>query len=174
MRGGSSHSYLSAIPGNGARFYGNLEIQTLGGAGFASQFSPTSEENGTQTVTIASNDAEASGSEVIWDLSEYGGIQISLGKSDGKVYTFILKDESSEGKREDGREKAGINWEVEIRAEKEAVSAWKPWGEFKATYRGKEKEDAGSLNTSQIKRIGLMMRRCVNATECDLLLIGEL
>lgn len=163
MRGGSSHSYLSALPGNGARFHGNLDTQTLGGAGFASQFSPTSEQNGTQTVTIASTDVGPNGKEVIWDLGKYDGIQIALGKSDGKVYTFILKDESTAGKREDGREKAGINWEVEIRAEKEGVSVWKPWREFKATYRGKEKEDAGNLNTRKIKRIGLMMRRWVKA-----------
>lgn len=166
MRGGSSHSYLSALPGNGARFYGRLDIQTLGGAGFASQFSPISEQ--------ASNGNEMGGNEIVWDLSEYDGIQISLGKGDGKIYTFILKDESSDGKREDGREKAGINWEVELKAEKGGLSVWKPWGEFKAFYRGKEKDDAGSLKTGQIGRIGLMMRRWVKTMECDFSLIRAL
>lgn len=102
-------------------------------------------------------------------------------KGDGKVYTFILKDEKPAGKREeDGREKAGINWEVDFRVGKEEGSSsadggekkeddddgvddvsriWVPWEEFKATYRGKDKKDAGELKTGEIRRIGLMMRR---------------
>lgn len=101
-------------------------------------------------------------------------------KGDGKVYTLILKDEVSAGKREeDGREKAGINWEVDCRVGKEEGGSgadsreegeesagdddvsriWVPWGEFKATYRGKDKKDAGELKTGEIRRIGLMMRR---------------
>lgn len=103
-------------------------------------------------------------------------------KGDGKVYTFILKDEVPAGKREeDGREKAGINWEVDFRVGEEEGSSggaeggekneeegagddrmtriWVPWGEFKATYRGKDKQDAGELKKGEIRRIGLMMRR---------------
>ena len=95
----------------------------------------------------------------MWDLSDYDGLQIDLGKGDGKTYAVILKDERSDVKRDDGREKAGINWEVDISAEKDGVIVWKPWSDFKAFYRGREKDDAGKLNRSQIRRIGLMMRR---------------
>ena len=90
-------------------------------------------------------------------------------EGDGKVYTLIMKDEAAAGKREDGREKAGINWEVDFRVkgeedrEKEGVTTtiWVPWDDFKATFRGKETKDAGELKTGKVRRIGLMMRRWV-------------
>ncbi len=95
------------------------------------------------------------------------------------MYTLILKDEEMPGKRDDGREKAVISWEVEFRAgqRKEAekdegdgsetskraksvsTSVWVPWEDFKATYRGKEKKDAGELKTGEVKKVGIMMRR---------------
>lgn len=97
-----------------------------------------------------------------------------MGKGDGKIYTLILKDEEAAGKREDGREKAGINWEVDFKVgeeedggeeggEKEGggdvTRIWVPWKELKATFRGKEKKDAGELKKGEVRRIGLMMRR---------------
>ena len=95
-----------------------------------------------------------------------------MGKGDGKVYTLILKDEEAAGKREDGREKAGINWEVDFEVREEGAEGgeqegdsggvtriWVPWKEFKATYRGKEKTDARELKKGEVRRIGLMMRR---------------
>ena len=114
-----------------------------------------------------------------WDLSAYDGIEVEVGRGDGKVYTLILKDgeEAAGGKREDGREKAGVSWEVDFVVgeeggvgdgdeEKEGggggdegTKIWVPWEEFKATYRGKEKDDAGELKRGEIKRVGLMMRR---------------
>ncbi len=97
--------------------------------------------------------------EDIWDLSVYDGIEISYGKGDGKVYTLILKDQKSPGEREDGRQQASINWEVDFEAGKNGGTVWKPWRDFKATYRGKEKEDAGSLRTEHVSRIGIMIRR---------------
>jgi len=138
IRGGSSQSYFSPVLDNGASFNGTLDIKTLGGAGFASQFSPTI-DNG--------------------NLSAYDGLEISLGKGDGKVYTLIIKDEKSPGKRLDGRKEASINWEVDFEAGKDGGIVWKPWTEFKATYRGKEKEDAGSLREEHVERVGIMMRR---------------
>lgn len=160
VRGGASQSYLTALPNNCARFHGHLDTSTLGGAGFASQFSP---------LEIAgSSEDEGKGS---WDLSAFDGVEVAVGKGDGKVYTLILKDELPAEKREDGKEKAGVNWEVEFKAagkggeedgeekgEKE-VKVWVPWEDFKATYRGKEKEDAGKLKTGEVRRVGLMMRR---------------
>ena len=96
------------------------------------------------------------------------------------MYTLILKDGETPGKRDDGREKAGISWEVEFRAgqRKEAeeegdgsetsrkgksvsTRVWVPWEDFKATYRGKEKKDAGKLKTGEVRRVGIMMRRYV-------------
>lgn len=56
-------SYLVRDDKN-ARFYGNLDIKTLGGAGFASQ----------RTV----------GEDKNWDLSEYAGIQLDIAKGDSK------------------------------------------------------------------------------------------
>lgn len=95
-----------------------------------------------------------------------------MGKGDGKVYTLILKDEEAAGKREDGREKAGVNWEIDFTVgEKDGIGekeeegggegtkVWVPWEEFKATFRGKEKEGAGELKKGEIRRVGLMMRR---------------
>ena len=82
-----------------------------------------------------------------------------MGKGDGKLYTLILKDEISLGKRGDGREKAGISWEVEFKAKEEGKKVWALWGEFKATYRGKEKKDARELKTGSVCRVGIMMRR---------------
>ena len=96
------------------------------------------------------------------------------------MYTLILKDEETPGKRDDGREKAGISWEVEFRAgQKEAEKeegegsetikreksastlVWVPWEDFRATYRGKDKKDAGKLKTGKVRRVGIMMRRYV-------------
>ena len=139
-----------------------MDTSTLGGAGFASQFSPT------QVAGIENYD----GDEGSWDLSGYDGIEVQACKGDGKVYTLILKDEEAAGKREDGREKAGINWEVDFEVGEEGAEGgekdgddggvtriWVPWAEFKATYRGKEKKDAGELKNGEVRRIGLMMRR---------------
>jgi hypothetical protein len=65
-------SYLVRDEKN-ARFYGNLDIKTLGGAGFASQ----------RTV---SEDKE-------WDLSDYAGLQLDIAKGDSefccrRIYRF--------------------------------------------------------------------------------------
>lgn len=94
-----------------------------------------------------------------WNLSAYDGIEIDVGKGDGKVYTLILKDEKSPGKRDDGREQASINWEVDFKAGKGGGRVWKSWKDFRATFRGKEKLDVGSLRTDQVRRVGIMMRR---------------
>lgn len=159
VRGGASRSYLTALPDNCARFHGHLDTSTLGGAGFASQFSPLN-------AAGTGEDERKHG----WDLSTYDGIEVAVGMSDGKIYTLILKDEAPAEMREDGREKAGVNWEVEFEAagkgeegksekEDEGTRIRVPWGNFTATYRGKEKVDARQLQTGQIRRFGLMMRR---------------
>lgn len=70
---------------------------------------------------------------------------------------------------ENGREKAGVSWEVDIETvtgtsltekndNKGGEKVFVPWKEFKATYRGKPKDDAGGLKTENVRRIGFMMR----------------
>lgn len=54
-----------------ARFYGNLDIKTLGGAGFASQ--RTTGENRT------------------WNIDGYDGIQIEVAKSDCTSMVELLR-----------------------------------------------------------------------------------
>jgi hypothetical protein len=56
-------SYLVRDEKN-ARFYGTLDIKTLGGAGFASQRTVSEDKN--------------------WDLSDYAGIQLDIAKGDSK------------------------------------------------------------------------------------------
>ncbi len=86
------------------------------------------------------------------------------------MYTLILKDEEAVGKREDGREKAGVSWEVDFKVGEDAggeekgdggdgTTVWVPWKGFKATFRGKEKTGAGELKKGEVRKVGLMMRR---------------
>ncbi len=94
---------------DGARFHGNLDTETLGGAGFASQ--------------------RTTGDDREWDLSDYAGIQLAIKKGDSmdcvalhdkvyqaeqaieKRYTFILKDELLPPDEKTGREQSTISWE---------------------------------------------------------------
>jgi hypothetical protein len=81
-----------------------------------------------------------------------------------------LKDEIP-GKRHDGREKSGLSWEADFSEDGAAsstrtsnddattMSAFLPWDAFKPTYRGRDKPDSPPLDKSDIKRIGVMMRR---------------
>lgn len=127
-----------------AVFYGDLDIETLGGAGFASQ----------RTI----------GDDRSWDLSDYEGIDLTLGKADKKRYTFILKDEILPPSS-NGRERSTISYEYDFEvdgtASKELPTIFIPWHDLKATYRGKEKPDAPKLNTQRITRFSIMMRRYV-------------
>ncbi|CAO1605101.1 hypothetical protein XANCAGTX0491_008633 [Xanthoria calcicola] len=167
VRGGSSRSSLSVLPSNCALFEGHLDIDTLGGAGFASQFQSAAPHH----------DGSKSENDGIWDLSAYKGIEVDVGAGDGKVYTLILKDEEAPDKRDNGREKAGINWEADFRANnggespagEEAVGkkVWVPWSDLKPTYRGKKKEDAGEFKPGEIRRIGFMMRSFFGTQQGD-------
>lgn len=62
VRGGKSQSYLDASDKKIGRFYGNLDIKTLGGAGFASQ--------------------RTTGDDREYDLSKYAGIELRIAKGD--------------------------------------------------------------------------------------------
>lgn len=146
-----------------ARFHGELDIKTLGGAGFASQ----------RTTGVGRS----------WDLSDYDGIEIEVSDADGKEcdelhrsislytfmhtakqYTFVIKDTILPRNPDTGREQSTISYEYEFRLnenENDSRSSnfiFIPWSSFKATYRGKEKKGASPLNTKNIKRFSFMMR----------------
>ena len=137
VRGGSSVSNLDPIP-EGVLFRGNLDIETLGGAGFASQ----------RTV----------GDEQIWDLTGHDGVELHIGPSDGKLYTFSLTDEIPP-QRPDGREQSALVWEYDFCANDTGPEVRISWKDLKPTYRGKPVEDARPLDLSCIKRFRIMIRR---------------
>jgi len=128
------------------RFHGDLDIKTLGGAGFASQ--------------------RTTGDDVCWDLSGYDGIQLRIDttKADDKRYTFILKDELLPKNPLNGREQSTISWEydfsiiVKDHDSSHDLLLFIPWDSLKPTYRGKERKDAPSLDRKKIKRFSIMMR----------------
>ncbi|KAI1260219.1 NADH:ubiquinone oxidoreductase intermediate-associated protein 30 [Xylariaceae sp. FL1019] len=137
VRGGASQSHLDDIadaPG-AVCFHGNLDINALGGAGFASQRSPDS---------------------LHWDLSSrFAGLYLRIKEGDGKRYTLIVKDELLP-KRPDGREQSTISYEYDfIGSTGDIDIAWK---EFKPIYRGKPAPDAKPLDLANIKRVSIMMR----------------
>lgn len=123
-----------------------MDIKTLGGAGFASQRTATEDQT--------------------WDLSKYHGIELEIEKSDGKEYTFILKDTLLTKNPETGREQSTISYEWDF-AMADSHSMFIPWNQFKPTYRGKPKEKAPELDTKNIKRFSIMMRRYVLCAVID-------
>ena len=138
-----------------AIFNGHLDIETLGGAGFASQ--------------------RTTGDDRHWDLSHYDGINLVLdpSDSDGKQYTFILKDELLPRNPDNGREQATISWEYDFRISDTSdptvsnsvdVSIFIPWDRLMPTYRGKKKDSGhGLVVIKDIRRMSIMMRRYVFA-----------
>lgn len=132
-----------------------LDIEALGGAGFASQRTLGDDRQSPR-----------------WDLSSYNGIEISLNpsQSDLKVYTLILKDYILPPDPGSGREQATTSWEYEFSsghgeanapAELSKLNLFIPWSDFKPTYRGKPSNDTKELDVSKIIRIGIMIRRLV-------------
>ncbi|KAL1791999.1 hypothetical protein ACET3X_009750 [Alternaria dauci] len=144
VRGGASQSYLT-INGSSARFHGNLDITTLGGAGFASQ--RTTGENRT------------------WDLSAYDGIYLDIGKHDGKNYTLTLKDEILP-LMPDGREQSSVSHEYDFESQNK-LGLFVPWHAMKPMYRGREVEDPKPLDTKSVKRFSIMMRSFFGTQEGD-------
>ncbi|KAE8349596.1 complex I intermediate-associated protein 30-domain-containing protein [Aspergillus coremiiformis] len=137
VRGGSSYSYMTGSPASPtARFHGNLNITTLGGAGFASQ--QTTGENRT------------------WDLSHYDGLELHIARGDRKHYTFTLQN-AALPQGPDGRQQSNLVWEHDFLAEDEQKIFVK-WADFTPTYRGREKTDAEPLDLTAVKRMSLMMR----------------
>ncbi|KID77916.1 uncharacterized protein G6M90_00g036820 [Metarhizium brunneum] len=147
VRGGASQSYLTVETPQHARFHGHLDTTALGGAGFASQHS---------LGTLSLN------------LKDYEGIIVSIrgpDEADGKKYALTLKNEILP-RRDDGREQSTVSWEAEFVAKKPGDVKLR-WADFKPTYRGREKNDAGELDLGDIKRVGLMMRSFFGEQEGD-------
>lgn len=148
VRGGKSVSQLDVSdPKDCATFRGNLDIKTLGGAGFASQ------------KTISELFADG------LDLSSYDTLVVDVHRpaSDDKTYTLILKDTESLPKRPDGREQSTVSWEHDFRLGSSSNGGHLAmhFGDFKPTYRGRPKPDTEPLNLQNILSMSIMMRRCV-------------
>ncbi|KAL4862216.1 hypothetical protein BDV12DRAFT_203254 [Aspergillus spectabilis] len=140
VRGGSSYSELIPSPDKDthtATFKGNLDTTTLGGAGFASQ----------RTIY-----------EKTWDLSGFDGLELDITKSDGKLYTLILKDEVLP-LQDDGRERSSLSWEGDFQVPEGETKVVVKWGDLRPTYRGKDVDrcDLG-MDLKSVMRLGIMMR----------------
>ncbi|PWY72630.1 CIA30 family protein [Aspergillus eucalypticola CBS 122712] len=147
VRGGSSQSYLSINDDtNTATFHGNLDIKTLGGAGFASQHTASTTE--------------------LWDLSSYAGLELSVPKSDGHTYTLNLRDELQDP-RPDGRQRSGLVWEAKFKVEKGQTNVKLGWREFRPTYRGREVHMGRPLILAGVKQFGIMIRSFFGEQEGD-------
>lgn len=141
-------SYLKISHGS-VTFCGNLDIDTLGDAGFASQ--------------------RTTGDDRHWDLSEADGIELLVdpAKSDNKRYAFIIKDELLPRDPTSGREQSTTSWEYEFQvtsrsmdqSQPELVSIFIPWTALKPTYRGREKDPGRPIKLQDIRRVSIMMRR---------------
>ncbi|GLA61461.1 hypothetical protein AtubIFM54640_001980 [Aspergillus tubingensis] len=147
VRGGSSQSHLTTNDDtNTATFHGNLDIKTLGGAGFASQH------------TASTTD--------LWDLSSYAGLELSIPKSDGHTYTLNLRDELQDP-RPDGRQRSGLVWEAKFKVEKGQTKVKLGWREFRPTYRGREVHMGRPLILAGVKQFGIMIRSFFGEQEGD-------
>ncbi|BCS03182.1 CIA30 family protein [Aspergillus luchuensis] len=147
VRGGSSQSHLTINDDtNTATFHGNLDIKTLGGAGFASQH------------TASTTD--------LWDLSSYAGLELSIPKSDGHTYTLNLRDELQDP-RPDGRQRSGLVWEAKFKVEKGQTKVKLGWREFRPTYRGREVHMGRPLILAGVKQFGIMIRSFFGEQEGD-------
>jgi hypothetical protein len=92
-------------------------------------------------------------------LRAYSGIHLDLGKTDGKKYTFVIKDEVLE-LDERGREQSTVSYEYDF-TDAGAEGLYVPWSALKPFYRGKPKGDARALDLGNVRRFSLMMRRFV-------------
>lgn len=101
------------------------------------------------------------GIEMVWDPAQ----------SDNRVYTLILKDELLPPNPDNGRQRSTVSWEYDFCASGGVAGGgvgpgpmvcFIPWSGLKPTYRGKPKGDTASLDVSSVKRISIMIRRCVS------------
>jgi hypothetical protein len=79
-------------------------------------------------------------------------------------YTLTIKNELLPRNPDNGREQSTISYEYDFRVPQGSQGAdeyaiFIPWEALTATYRGKEKHDAPTLDIKNIKRFSLLMRR---------------
>jgi hypothetical protein len=138
VRGGASQSHFSVSDNATGHFYGNLDITALGGAGFASQ-----------KFTFPSPE----------DLSGWAGMMINIAGGNEKKYTLVLKDGEELPKREDGRMQSTVSWEFDF-VVKDGPVQYMPFGEFKATYRGRQVEaPERAFDPAGIRSVSVMLKR---------------
>ncbi|RMJ28450.1 hypothetical protein PHISP_00665 [Aspergillus sp. HF37] len=76
------------------------------------------------------------------------------------MYTLILKDEALP-QRSDGRQSSTLSWEYDFRIDAVGGRGFARWEDFRATYRGKQVDDARPLNLACIEQFSIMVRRWV-------------
>lgn len=137
IRGGSSVSHLDPLPtSSGVRFWGTLDTQTLGGAGFASQCHtfevglklPRDEYAGL-AITVSSPLPTSSDTHA--SMEKHGPVK-------PYEYTLTLKT-STPSLRPDGRRESTISYEhtFPIPGSTSPTRLTIPWHAFEATYRGR-------------------------------------
>ncbi len=160
--GSENPSDLSTL----AHFHSLKDTTTLGGAGFASQLNPT-------------------GFPWKVDAETYRGLAIRFrrppsasltpgsegkvpggGKAPVSVYCLQLKMTVPED-RPDGRRESAVTYEWDFDAytagetnprDPGVLHAQADWSEFKATYRGRPKDDAEPLDLAKVKEWSIMAR----------------
>jgi hypothetical protein len=86
----------------------------------------------------------------------------------GKRYTLNIKDTLLPQDPITRREQSTVSYEYNFQLPTDdspngAVRQLDiPWNTFEATYRGRKDDTAAPLNPAEVKRFGIMMRRCVN------------
>ncbi|TPX54952.1 hypothetical protein PhCBS80983_g05666 [Powellomyces hirtus] len=145
VRGGKSHSKLSPSADGGVRFSGNLDITTLGGAGFASQ--------------RTRNDIKKR-----WDLTSFTGLEIATASNTvGKKYSLNLYTDAEQA----GYPYSRVNWKYSFTPGKEAEVAEPDWSDFKPYYRGKEVEGGPPLDVGSVSSWSLMCQSYFGDQEGD-------
>lgn len=185
LRNGSSQSFLIVLPNNCALFYGHLDVATLGGAGFAARYSPVmvKDHDGCTLAPESPNGTAPKGvGDTRWNLNSYSGLEVRVGKGDGKLYTLVLKDSENSQRKGEGRDEANLSWEAKFRghdSRSEADEKWEGevekkshgvrllWKDFQPTYRGRESHGKERLDPSKITTVGIMMRSYFGSQEGD-------
>lgn len=132
------------------KFYGNLNFESLGGAGFASQ----------RTVDD-------------WpelDVSAYDELVLEIPYTDGKKYTLNLKDTVPPAGTND---RATVSWGYDFQlpatvqgasSNAEVQRAAVLLKDLVPTFNGRVVNDSAPLNTTGIKRVSIMIRRLVDVS----------
>lgn len=170
VRGGASRSHISIDESGLVRFAGNLDITTLGGAGFASQRT-------VQPLPIPLDADRFSGLSLTFNpissassspSSSSSSLDLPETAAPGTVQTFTLQlHTQTEERRWDGRRKSAVvyEWDFSLphRQLDSVVSAGKnrtltaPWSSFRPFFRGRPVE-APKLDPRRVTQWSIMAR----------------